>query len=659
MDSNEHDVGDPLSTHAARLSICQDDVEGTNARLHVRELLMREENNGFGHARRDSAVSLNSVNDEDPTLSPNLKFHVRQEKRRRSSVQSFSTANGHKAKKEKVHKKKLKKLNDPPKVELNLSSIPTDGGAGDGSAKRFPFRNLRSVVLNVFNADTGKKGQWLEISNQHKIPTVCFCIVPGFQIENKTNDDEQQVSTSELQQHDELEFLYKTFPKFIKTSSPGSKESIYSPLQSITNIPLTKGEKKTILEKLKQTKITIHDLLMSENDLKSHGYPRKVEPGWIETTASEDESHIYALDCEFCKAGENHVLTRVSLIDFDGNVVFDELVKPAEEITDYVTKYSGITEEKLKDVTTTLSDIQKLFGETIHKQDILIGHSLESDLNVMKIKHDNIVDTAVIFEHARGPPSKPSLRWLAKTFLDRSIQNGELNGEGHSSVEDATACLDLVKAKIVEGKCFGVNVHEISIFQRLANNHETSKKENDGEFKSLLLGYSQYKEQETYTEPEDYHVDHEYVSNDDEVVEKFKQLSANKQFIVLSLRELEYNLKWSNPPAHYDGPIDLTKEELYKRTNDRLAEIYNTLPENSLMIIHSQLNSPLEMYRLQNVRRNFQKLEREGVDVTKLPREEMWDIDKQLQLIEQTTIARESLIFMTLKQPPTSQVNSN
>ena len=36
----------------------------------------------------------------------------------------------------------------------------------------------------------------------------------------------------------------------------------------------------------------------------------------------------------------------------------DELVKPKEEITDYVTKYSGITEELLRDVTTTIEDIQ-------------------------------------------------------------------------------------------------------------------------------------------------------------------------------------------------------------------------------------------------------------------------------------------------------------
>ncbi|KAG7665462.1 uncharacterized protein J8A68_001150 [[Candida] subhashii] len=670
MDPNEHDPQDPLSTHTARLSICQADIveEDSNPRLHVRDLLLREETSHPNHTRRDSAVSLNSFNDDDPTLSPNSKFHVRQEKRRRSSVQSFSTANGHKSKKEKVHKKKLKKLNDPPKIELNLSAIPTDSGGSsivDGSPKRFPFRNLRFVILHIFKALTGHKPKWIQTTNQEKIPTVCVCLVPGLQIENKTSDDEQQISTSELKQYPELEFLYSTFPNYIKTNSPGSKDTLYSPLQSITNIPLSKNEKRIILEKSKQTKITIYDLLMTPSDLETHGYPLELGPDWIETisypsSSGPTESHIYALDCEFCKAGDSHVLTRVSLIDFNGTVVFDKFVKPAQEITDYVTKYSGITEEKLRDVTTTLSDIQQLFQSTVYKQDILIGHSLDSDLNVMKIKHDNIVDTAVIFEHVRGPPSKPSLKWLAKTYLERNIQTGETTGEGHSSVEDAKACLDLVKAKILEGKCFGMNVNEISIFQRLAKNHETNRKPGDDyDFKSLWLGYSQYKDQETYVEPEDYHVTHEYVNNDDEMIDKFEELSPGKRFIVMSLREMEYNWKWSTPPQHYNGELNegIEKEELYGRTNDRLKRVYEALPDHSLMIVCTQSNSPLEMYQLQNVRKNFQKLDREGVDVTKLPKEESWDIEKQNELIDKTTMARESLIFMTLKQPKPTQSN--
>ena len=54
--------------------------------------------------------------------------------------------------------------------------------------------------------------------------------------------------------------------------------------------------------------------------------------------------------------------------------------------------------------------------------------------------------------------------------MNRQIQAGEGQGLGHSSIEDAKACLDLVKLKIIEGKLFGVNVGEVSIFQRLSEN---------------------------------------------------------------------------------------------------------------------------------------------------------------------------------------------
>ncbi|EGW35160.1 uncharacterized protein SPAPADRAFT_58364 [Spathaspora passalidarum NRRL Y-27907] len=395
---------------------------------------------------------------------------------------------------------------------------------------------------------------------------------------------------------------------------------------------------------------------MSERDMISHNYPMFVKDDtWRETIARDDESHIYAIDCEFCKAGTQQVLTRASLIDFEGNVVFDEFVKPAQEITDYVTRYSGITEEILRDVTTTLEQVQQLFIDKISANDILVGHSLESDLEVLKIKHNRVVDTAIVYDHNRGPPAKPSLRWLAQKYLDQKIQSGEDTGEGHSSVEDAKASLDLVKMKIVEGKCFGVNVNEVSIFKRLASNYNLTKKtgnsdEEETDFRSLWINYSHYKDQETYVEPEDYQLDRVYVNNDDEVVDKFKSEVQGKRFVVLQLREMEFNNKWCTAPQHYDGRLDYQQSELYQRTNDRLQSIYENLPENSLFIVYSQSRSPLEMYRLQEIRQKFQKLERDGVDVTKLPQEESWDFDKQQELIEKTAIARESLAFVKLKQ---------
>lgn len=52
-------------------------------------------------------------------------------------------------------------------------------------------------------------------------------------------------------------------------------------------------------------------------------------------------------------------LARVTVINFDLEVLMDEFVMPDREILDYNTKWSGITEDILRGVTTRLSDIQQ------------------------------------------------------------------------------------------------------------------------------------------------------------------------------------------------------------------------------------------------------------------------------------------------------------
>ncbi|KAI5958042.1 hypothetical protein KGF57_002850 [Candida theae] len=474
-----------------------------------------------------------------------------------------------------VHKKKLKKKNAKPNLVLEVTDT-------------FPVKNVRSLILQVFNC--GSQQKWCRIENPDKVKNVCVCFAHGLK---------------------ELSFIQSSV---VKAVLPGSKDFIYDPLSTICSLPLTKNEKKTIMEKSKQEKITIRDLLLSEQQLRELEYPN----GMRTKPSPTGQSRIFALDCEFCKASDIHVLTRISLIDFDGNVVFDELVKPVEEITDYVTRYSGITKELLEDVNTSIEQIQHLFLETVFQEDILVGHSLESDLRVMKITHENIVDTAITYEHARGPPSKPSLRWLAKTFLGREIQAGEDSGNGHSSIEDAKACLDLVKLKIQEGKCFGTNVGEVSIFEKLKD------------VKTLLSTYSS-------------------VTNDDAVVETVLEAESHPPgpgLAILELKDLQYNLKWDTPSPTYDGVLDYNVAEACNRTNSRLESIYNSLPENTLFILISQSSDPTMMQKLRKIRGNFQRLERQGSGVSA---EESWDINKSDQLVAETAKARESLMFIKIK----------
>ncbi|XP_022087232.1 RNA exonuclease 1 homolog isoform X2 [Acanthaster planci] len=172
--------------------------------------------------------------------------------------------------------------------------------------------------------------------------------------------------------------------------------------------------------------------------------------GFMRTVAksppADGNAGLYSLDCEMCYTVKGLELTRVTVIDDKLDCVYDSLVKPSNEIVDYNTRFSGITEDDLKSATTTLQDVQAILLSMFSSDTILIGHSLESDMLALKMIHSTIIDTAVLFPHKRGLPFKRALRTLMAECLSRIIQN---DVGGHDSKEDAKSCMELIiwKAK--------------------------------------------------------------------------------------------------------------------------------------------------------------------------------------------------------------------
>ena len=68
---------------------------------------------------------------------------------------------------------------------------------------------------------------------------------------------------------------------------------------------------------------------------------------------------VAAVDCEMCRSDLGEELTRVSVLDRDGAVLLDCLVRPAGTVLDYRTQYSGVTADMLQDVTTTLQQVSR------------------------------------------------------------------------------------------------------------------------------------------------------------------------------------------------------------------------------------------------------------------------------------------------------------
>ena len=160
-------------------------------------------------------------------------------------------------------------------------------------------------------------------------------------------------------------------------------------------------------------------------------------------------SKVYAIDCEMSYTGLGLEVTKVTVVGYDGSLVYEHFVHPKAKIIDYNTRFSGVSEKDFSPVSNnlikTFSEVQTDLLNLFDADTILIGHGLDNDLRVLRLVHKTVVDTSVIFSHSTGYPYRRSLKNLTKSFLKRDIQCGDT---GHSSFEDSRACLELMMWKI-------------------------------------------------------------------------------------------------------------------------------------------------------------------------------------------------------------------
>lgn len=449
------------------------------------------------------------------------------------------------------------------------------------------------------------------------------------------------------------------------------------------------------LAEQQENEFVVHPACFSTEEAKQAAmHQRKAakqtpDDGWVDTNVTclqdgqvpENEieqgsitagRRILTVDCEMCK-GENdeQVLTRISILDWDGNVVLDELVKPDVTIKDYLTQFSGITANMLENVTTTLRDIQDKLLELITPRTILVGHSLNSDLNALKLTHPFLIDTGVLFPHARGPPYKQSLKWLSKKFLGKEIQTGI---KGHDSVEDARACLDLVKQKCERGPKWGTGeMNAESIFKRLGR--ATRPKSNGAPRTGAVVDWG---------EPKRGHGGHAHVSlgcqSDADIVGAMETAldgsavgkdgtTQKVDFVWGRLRELELARGWWDDGRTSDdvetmrlaalkrlGLISKEGKEMevkgsglgdaVSQTIGHIVQIYKSLPRCTAFIVYSGTGDPRQMRRLQNryqqYRRESETKKRENVSVR-------WTHDEEEALSDACQQARNGVGFIVVK----------
>ncbi|VDN21107.1 unnamed protein product [Gongylonema pulchrum] len=188
---------------------------------------------------------------------------------------------------------------------------------------------------------------------------------------------------------------------------------------------------------------------------KRTGYPNNLSlPPIIPTKkmygiASAD-SPFFAIDCEMCVTAGGNELVRISLVDENLDVLLDTLVKPRNKITDYMTKYSGVTKSMLDNVWVRVEDVQKALSHILPDNAILVGHTIECDLNALRLSHPYCVDISLCLNLSGNERQRSSLKTLAKIFLNEEIQGDD----GHCSVDDAMITMRLLKYKLSQGLNF-------------------------------------------------------------------------------------------------------------------------------------------------------------------------------------------------------------
>ena len=211
------------------------------------------------------------------------------------------------------------------------------------------------------------------------------------------------------------------------------------------DMPSLKPSKK---KQKKKEFACINDLLKQQKQDKVIKKEESRIQGKLDSIPESVRAKYVALDCEMVGIGTGGVksaLARVSLVDWNMNVLLDTFVQVPIRVTDFRTHVSGVEAKHLK--SSTAMPVKQCRDQVakLLKGKILCGHGLTNDFKALMMSHpkESIRDTAKyrpFQRYGNGKWRPRKLRDLVKENLKG--KDGFQEGE-HDSVQDAKASMEL------------------------------------------------------------------------------------------------------------------------------------------------------------------------------------------------------------------------
>jgi len=575
-----------------------------------------------------------------------------------------------------LSKSKLKKQ-EKKKNLLNPAEFHFDT-RGFRHGKMIQLKDVRDLVLSIMADERNQ--EWMLVKNKSSVKKMVVLMIPG--ITNELLGISKSDTTSIMpfplaSTKSQLPIFQSLFSHACPTKAGGDRLRMFSCFNVFLTCPLSAMAKvKRDEERKKSSKDAVSmdptTYLLSTEQMIDQDYPplhyqpplstldrrearakhplpavsepsspplpfeawlTHPQPGFIQTPIHPDSSlgrplKILGVDCEMCVTASGSELTRVTIVDSDEKLVYDQLVLPDLPITDYLTRFSGITEDRLKGITTRLIDVQKKLSELIDFNTVLVGHSLDCDLKALKIAHPWVIDTSVIYQHPRGLPMKPSLKWLASKWLGREIQSSGLPNGGHDSEEDARTAVQLLKKKMQKGFGFGEFTSDTeSIFERMARGNLPKR--------SAMVDFGAPSSPNSLADSQKSHhlvvknnwknVDAFSCGSDRQVADGIISALDDHDFVFGRFMELSHCLGWSQPHSTKKEAQEDAKEEaddansedaekgeerlrsVCTNLNETIDKLNERLPRGTSLIIINGHSDPRVMAQLNAKKSRFER----------------------------------------------------